>query len=218
MKLLIAILSLIFLLILLLLTRIRVQVHYLREGKDDELALHFSILRGLIRFRLELPVIKFLAGRFLRPAVKIKAELTGGKDRLLAEKKEVMPLPPLRQLLLLFREVRWYRPAAIYLFSRVLIRRFYWRSVIGLVNPAQTAVAFGLLWGLKGFFLSAAYPHFAPGRPKPEIIIIPSFQKPVINTTLDCIFEVRASHILVTGFFIFRLRLKKSRGSPSPQE
>jgi len=211
MKLLITIIVLIFLFMLLLLTKIRVQIHYLRQEENDELALSFSIWRGLIRFRLELPVIKFLAGRFLRPAVKIKAELEGKNGRPLAEKKEVLPLPSIQKLLLLTRQIRRYRPAVTYLLNRVLIRRFYWRSVIGLANPAQTAVVFGLLWGLKGLFLSAAYPHFAPGRPKPEIIIIPSFQKPLISTTLDCIFEVRAGHILVTGILILRLRFKKAR-------
>jgi len=223
---LLVILTAIFLLILSL-SKITLRLRYRRLGKDDHFALEFSLWRGIIHYKLEIPLIKLQAVEkektrrkislgsllrpVLRPAFKIRAELEGKDGRPVVEEKKKVPIPgPARLIELLLNAVRKFKkyyPVVLFMFERVKLSRFHWQTEIGTGEPSQTGILVGTAWGLKGFLLSLICRLFTPGV-RPVINIAPSYEKVCFNTFLDCIFEVRIGHIILTGFKMLIVRLK----------
>jgi len=223
---LLVILAAVFLLILSL-SKITLRLRYRRLGKDDHFALDFSLWRGIIHYKLEIPFIKVQAGEeekirkkvslgsllrlVLRPAFKIRAELEGKSGKPITEEKKKVPVPgPARLVNLFFNAVRKFKkycPVVSFMFERVKLSRFHWQTEIGTGEPSQTGILVGTAWGLKGFLLSLISRLFSPGV-RPVINIAPSYEKVCFNTFLDCIFEVRIGHIILTGFKMLIVRLK----------
>ena len=219
------ILTAIFLLVIFL-TKITLRLSYRRQGKDDHFALGFSLWRGLIQYKLEIPVMEMQAfdqgagkkrtssrpSLRLRPAFKIKAEIEGKDDRPLSEEKKQVPFPaPARMLDNLRRAIsmlKKYYPVILYLFRHVKMRRFHWQTEIGGADPSQTGLLAGAAWGIKGFVLSGAYHMFAAGETRPVINVAPNFKKACFNTNVDCIFEVRIGYIIITSFKALVIKLK----------
>ncbi len=214
-------------LLILSLSKITLRLRYRRLGKDDHFALEFSLWRGIIHYKLEIPLIKMQAVEkektsrkislgsllrpVLRPAFKIRAELEGKGGKPVAEEKKKVPIPgPARLVELLLNAVRTFKkyyPVVLFMFERVKLSRFHWQTEIGTGEPSQTGILVGTAWGLKGFLMSLIYRFFDPGV-KPVISIAPSYEKVCFNTFLDCIFEVRIGHIILTGFKMLVVRLK----------
>lgn len=221
---LLVILAVIFLLVIFL-TKITLRLSYRKQGRDDYFALAFTVWRGIIHYKLEIPAIKMHAHEksqekkrpglkpfFLpRPAYKIRTEVEGKGGRLIAEEKMKGRIPgPARLFNILssaFIKIMKYYPVILYLFSRVKLRRFHWWTEIGAEEPSQTGILAGTAWGLKGFVLSLVYRMFA-GETSPAINVSPNFKKACFNTNLDCIFEVRIGYIIFTSFKALAVRLK----------
>lgn len=218
------ILLIIFLLILSL-TTVRLRLKYLRRGKDDEFALEVSVWRGILCYKLEIPVIEMkekkikpkvrpgfrrLLWPVLRPAFKIKAEVEGRGGRPIAEEKKKIRIPgPAGLIRMITDKIRLlirYKPVIVYLLRRVHLRRFQWRTEIGTGDPSQTGFLTGTVWGVKGFLLSFIYRLLHPGGARPVVSVTPSFEEACFTTMLDCVFEVRIGYVIVTGFKALILR------------
>ncbi len=203
------------LLLILSLSKAKLRLRYQRKGKDDEFAVEFSLWRGLLRSKFEVPVVKIkksglrpesrpesrrLVQRVLRPAFKIRAQLEGEGGRPIIEVKKGIHVPgPARMLAILSGQIRYYRrykPALYYLLGRISLRRLHWSTELGTGDPAQTGVLTGALWGLKGFLLSFLY------------AIRPCFEKTCLNTNIDCILEVRLGYLFFTGIKAIFLRIR----------
>lgn len=218
------ILASVFLLVIFL-TKITLRLSYRKQGRDDHFALGFSLWRGLIHYKLEVPVIKMQAYDkepkkerqglkpllWPRPAYKIKAEIEGKGGRLLSQEKKKFRIPkPAKLLEILYNAIlmiKKYYPVILYLFRHMKVRRFQWRTEIGAGEPSQTGILAGAAWGLKGFVLSWVYRVFA-GESSPVVSVTTNFKKACFNTNLDCIFEIRIGYIIFTGFKALVVRLK----------
>ncbi|NLI11937.1 DUF2953 domain-containing protein [Pelotomaculum propionicicum] len=216
-----------FFLLVIFLSKITMQLRYRRSGKDDHFALDFSLWRGIIHYKLEIPIIKkhaverektgrrFSLGSLLRPvlrpAFKIRTELEGKGGRAITEEKAKIPVPGPAKMVELFlnavRKFKKYYPTVLFMLQRVKLSRFHWQTEIGSEEPSQTGILVGTAWGLKGFLLSLIYCLFYPGV-RPVVSIKPSYDKVCFNTSVDCIFEVRIGHIIFTGFKMLVVKLK----------
>ncbi len=219
------------LLLVLSLTKITLRLRYQRKEKDDELALEFSLWRGILFYKLEIPVaevkvekprskpkperrrsVKPLFWPVLRPAFKIRAEVEQKDGGPVAEKEKEIPVHgPAKYVKILFNnifQVRKYYPAFVYLTGRTQLRRFQWRTEIGTGEPCLTGIINGIAWGLKGFVLTFISRLFSPGGAKPFVAVAPDFQRVCFNTFLDCIFEVRIGYIILTGFKALAIKFK----------
>lgn len=78
-----------------------------------------------------------------------------------------------------------------------------WLTVLGLGEAAATAWAVGIAYSLKSALLTAIGRRYGlPGRAA-AIAIQPWFAGPRLQTSLDCIFRLRAGHIIrvsIRGF------------------
>lgn len=215
------------LLLILSLTTVRLRLKYQRRGKDDEFALEFSLWRGIVFYRLEIPVVEMkevkpestLRPRFKhlqwlvpRPAFKIKTEIEGKRGEPIVDEKKKICIPGPAKLIEMvsdtINKVKKYKPAMIYLLRRVHLRRLHWKTNMGAGDPSHTGFLIGLVWGVKGLLLTFVYRLLSPGGVRPVVVVTPNFENACFNTMLDCIFEVRIGYIIVTGFKALFLRFK----------
>lgn len=213
---LVIILTIIFLLAILF-TTITLRLRYWKQGENDQFTFDLSIWRGLIHYRMAIPVIKvqqpageqkkklqpgFWKHLWPRPAYKIRTEEVKRRGHRLL----------FNILYLATSETRRYYPTILYLINRVKLRRFNWSTEIGLIEPALTGMLAGTAWGLKGFVSSYFYRLFAPGRVKPVLNVRPNFKTACFNTNLDCIFAVRFGYIIFTSLKALVVTLKQKGG------
>lgn len=216
-------LAVIFLLFLSL-TRLSLRVLYRRRGKNDEFSLEFSVWRGLLSYKLEIPVVEMektkpgkvpkpLLWRIPRPAFKVNVEVEGKSGHTITEEKKKICFPGpvgfMKTLTNTIRLAKRYGPVVYYLLRRIHLRRLHWRTEIGIGDPSHTGFLTGMAWGVKGSLLTVLYRFFSPGGAKPFFKVVPNFKNSCFNTVLDCILEVRIGYIILTGFKALFIKLKK---------
>lgn len=211
-------------LLLLSLTSLKMRLQYRRQGTDDLFSLKLSLWRGLITYKIEIPVVKTgLKPGFrpwsrlkwpwtLRPAYKIEANVTGKNNPHPVGKIKEEEVLGLKRILLMIKKgkifLENYLPAIRYLLSKVYMRRFLWSTEFGMEEPHVTGFLVGLAGGVKGLFLSKLYRiiHFEADRP--IVVIKPRFEKPCFTTHIDCEFDVKVGHIFLTSLKFVFIKLK----------
>jgi len=223
----VAVMLIILFLLVLSVTKVRMRLKYLRQGKDDEFSMDLSLWQGKLHYKFEVPLVEMGKkdsgrktstgpGRFLhsllRPVFKIKTEIEGKGGRPIAEDKKRVRVPgPARMINLakdMIQQYQKYKTAVFYLFNRVHLQHFQWKTEIGLSDPAQTGFLTGTAWAIKGIILSLVYRLFLTGETKPVVAVSANYEKACLNTFFDCIFEVRIGYIIFTGMKALFLRFK----------
>lgn len=212
-------------LLLLSLTRLRIRLQYRRQGNNDHFKVNLSLWRGLISYKIVVPVVKTefkddfhpwfrsLWPRILRPVFKIEAKVTGKNAPNPAgegKKERVLGLP---RILSLIKKGKWflkkYMPVIRYFLGRVQLRRFQWLTEFGMEEPHVTGFLVGLAWGVKGLILSGLYRILHTGAVRPTVVITPQFEKPCFATQLDCEFEFKMGHIFLSGLIYLYISFKE---------
>ncbi len=89
----------------------------------------------------------------------------------------------------------------LFFLRQTTLHRLRWRTRIGLFDACQTALAAGLLWGIKGFFFSSLYRLSSPLR-LPEMAVEPDFRRPFLAVAFESTLSARLGHILLAGIKI----------------
>lgn len=219
-------------LLLLSLTSLKMRLQYRRQGSDDRFSLELSLWRGLIFYKLVVPVVKTelksnfrlwrlprLWSRVLRPAFKIEAKVTGKNDLDPVEKIKDKEVLSLTRILYMIKKGKWffanYMPAIRYLLGSVHLRRLQWTTEFGMDEPHITGFLVGLAGGVKGLLLSRLYRSVHDGAAKPTVVITPKFEEPCFATRIDCQFDVKIGYVFLTGLKFVHLRLKYRPGKNS---
>ncbi len=201
-----AYLAIIFVVIFLLvffLSKITMHLCYRTQGKDDHFALDLSLWRGLIHYKLEIPVVKMQSSSkspllWPQPAYKIQTEIE--------EKGDGHLFGTLYRAAL---QTKKYYPMFLRLLNHIELKRFNWTTEIGAAGPAQTGIFAGAIWGLKFFIFSYICRMCAAGKENPIINVKPNFKTACFNSRLDCIFKVRIGYIIFTSLMALLIRLKE---------
>jgi len=96
-------------------------------------------------------------------------------------------------------------------FSRFRLREWQWRSKIGLGDPAQTAVAAGVLWGLKGWVWARLSKRYRTGKQLyTRLEVYPDYLQRTLMIDLRLVLEGRLGPVLL-GLRKRRKRFAKAR-------
>ncbi|MDK2835392.1 MAG: hypothetical protein PWP21_169 [Thermosediminibacterales bacterium] len=187
---------------------VRVVIDYRRYGNDDNLVLGVITLWGIINVKTELPIIK-LGIKKIYPFLKTKTELKQGEsDNLLIKKKKRIYLhkllqklkdylPLLKETLIIVSKNKKYLK---HILKTVKCRKLYWKSELGLKDPALTGIVSGILWAIKGnvnMFILSTF-KFTGLRPCLNISVNYN-ENIVFNTHFNCIFDFNIGHIISIG-------------------
>lgn len=202
---------------------LRFTISYANQGIDDYFLLQMSILR-IFKWRREVTLIKPHLERWgivvkgekeqdIPIAPKAKHEqneinfnaIFGAVGGLFMRLKKY-GLGATLLSLFLPGKYRQYITVVEELENEGIFKQFDWETRVGSEDAAFTAVGTGLLWGLIGQvtgFLQNRYEFSC----RPVLSVIPTFGRSVLDTRLDCIFELRIGHIISAGLHEWRRRM-----------
>lgn len=173
---------------------IQLSVYFSRVESDDRFELSIRALYGLVRRKVNVPVIQFEG---LLNGVTIKQKTGGfGAD---PDAKERYDFERIRDMFRDFRILaenaddlqRWTRR----LLARIRCTEMRWQTRIGIGDAAATAVVTGILWGLQSSALGFVARYF-DWRAKPELNVQPQYNRVMFNTELKCIAKIRLGNAI----------------------
>jgi hypothetical protein len=191
---------LLFLFILIAITKLTVLVDLHHAGDDDHIIIKFLAWFGIIRYTIKIPLIKIDKES---PGIVVKHEEIAGNQTEKSNKGKNKFTP--KDILLSIEDttkiiqhvVNIHKIVQQFL-SRVSISKFNWNTTLGIGDAAQTGLIVGLGWTLKGTLIGVVS-QYMQLKVHPTISITPSFQIPISETKLSCIFHFRIGHAILAG-------------------
>ncbi|MED1203190.1 DUF2953 domain-containing protein [Heyndrickxia acidicola] len=167
--------------------------------KDDD---HFKVqLRfwKFIRYNINVPTIKVEEDQ---PNIEYKKQTSSGnKEHTKVTPKDIhQRISDLQELL---EHVAGMNKIFKKFLKTIRIKKFEWHTLVGLGDAASTGVLTGAVWTMKGGIL-AFLSHYMKMKAKPNCSVVPSFQIPVSQTFLTCIFKIRIGNAILTGFKVLK--------------
>lgn len=80
--------------------------------------------------------------------------------------------------------------------SELRLREWYWRTEIGLENPARTAVAAGVIWGIKGWVWARINKGRKAEKVRSQVEVYPDYWQKKLNIDLRLVLEGRLGPVL----------------------
>ncbi len=180
-------------LVLVFLSRIKVHLQLSRRGEDDRISVVVAWLKHL-RYKLDVPLVDLLVRS--HPAVRFKTKT--GLPQTIPGGEPEEKMVSFDHLFDVYKKYGDYTFALFYLAGRTRISRFCWYTEIGTGEVHHTGLVTGLAWSAKSALVTGLFAFSAPGT-KPELAVFPNYEQRRFHTCLDCIFDVRIGHIMMTG-------------------
>lgn len=189
----------------------RVDFRFSRDGEDDQLSVRFRVLYGLVRYKLEVPVITFRLFEGL--VMEEKLGNANQKKKLNSSKKKIGRREVLRswrtyQLLLghTLGFGDWLRRVL----RQIRCGQLRWSTAVGAGSAPETAIAVGAVWAVKMSALGALL-SLIRLEAQPEVAVQPDFQTATFKTSLQCQFKVRLGFIVYAAWLLV-VRIVKVKG------
>lgn len=197
---------------LLFLIPIKIKVNLHRVDRDDEISVQVSTLLGLIKYKLSIPYLDIIMGHEEFPKLGIKTKLRlSKKDQPIKGSEDTKTFEEFKTMLQRLEDYSKYlsllKNVLYALLQKLHIKNFRWITEIGSADAAVTGILTGILWMIKGQFLSFIKNTFQIDEV--SININPHFNKLVFKTELCCIISIKIGHIINAGIKIAYLLILK---------
>jgi Protein of unknown function (DUF2953) len=203
----IAIISFIlFLLTIILFTKVTVEVFYYHGQDNDHLTIRVRALFNLVKKKIDVPVIKVDDNS---PTLVVKEKVQTGEDDSKAKKKVHQfaahdYMDRLHDTKEMLTHIIGFHTIIKKFLRTVTVHSFHWHSMIGTGDAAITGTIVGGAWGLKGVIVGilTRYLRF---QVSPDYSITPSFQHAISLTKFNCIIRFRVGNAIMAGlkFLLF---------------
>ncbi|KMY51256.1 DUF2953 domain-containing protein [Peribacillus loiseleuriae] len=195
---------LLFIFILIFITKLNIYITYSHIQKDDHFHLKLRAWGGIIRYSIKIPVIKVAedsASLVYKKENGINAN-NAGKDDVKDFTVEEM-LISFENMKNLIKHVFGFHILVRKFLNKVKVKTFQWHSLIGTGDAVLTGISVGGSYAIKGSIIGllSRYIRF---KEMPIYSITPDYQKASASTSFFCIVEFRIGHAIVAGIKIFR--------------
>lgn len=181
-------------------TKVTIHFQFNHARDNDHLKLKFRVWFGLIRYTLDVPLIKMDDDS---PTIVVKEIVKKGtQEKQIQEDTKRFSEDDLLNSIsnwksLLAHVVKLHKIIRMFL-KKVSVKNLEWHSVVGLGDAAHTGMIIGALWTAKGSLIGLVS-HYILLKEMPKIIITPHFQQFVSQTHLTCIIQFRVGHAILAG-------------------
>lgn len=197
--------------LLIIFSKIKIQIKYARESDTNHFIINIKALYGLLHIEKK----SELKSKMDKLAIGIKSQDTNDSD-LKKDKKPNKFNFTLKEFyykikdFIQFLERTDNLSGVILGFTRkVKINRLFLKIEFGEADAAKTAQKYGVYWSIVGSELAFIQTVFDLVI-YPEIVILPIFHQRTFSMELNCITEFRVGQLMMAGLkFIFRWRGKK---------
>lgn len=170
---------------------------------DDHLKIEFKAWFGLIRYKIELPLIKFDDNS---PTVVVKQK-TGTKEEAVNKDTKQYGaedlLDSLHDMRELLQKVISLHKIVKKFLSKITIQKLDWHTTFGIGNAAYTGMLTGAFWAIKGSIIGVVS-HYMKLKSYPNLSITPQFQFALSQTSISCIFYFRIGHAMLAGIKLIK--------------
>ncbi|HHW42902.1 MAG TPA: DUF2953 domain-containing protein [Desulfotomaculum sp.] len=180
---------------------LNLEIYYRQRGREGYLRLSADAWFG-IKYTRTVPAPPPVHRPPIRPLLKRRSVVQTGTTKEPVKREN---RPDLSRYLSVYHLLKRHLPlgkrlwpALRYFLHRLELRHFQWRTLVGLPDAAQTGLAVGGLWSLKGLVLTGLYRMFKGKSAPPDVAVVPCFTGPAFGLLFHCIFTIRIGHIMVT--------------------
>ncbi|MBU9714655.1 DUF2953 domain-containing protein [Evansella tamaricis] len=188
--------------------KVKVYITYVHDGKDDDLSVKFTLLFGLIKYKIKVPV---LAIDDESPSVFYKEKRESALGTKEMEEKFTLHrfLDDMKHFERFVKRVIGFHTIVRKFMKKVSINEFYWKTLMGTGDAALTGSTSGFLWATKGNIIGIMA-NYMKLKSEPKIEVVPEFQQMTLKTSFKCMVSFRIGHAILAGIKVLR-HLKKGR-------
>lgn len=204
----IVIILIVFLFILLLLD-IKIEIHIIKVDEDDEISMSFSILRNLLRYQINVPIIDMFASYDNIIKTKMKSKVEAGKNSKLVDNKSEDEFN-IKEIKIITNKIqnlyKKYYNISKYIMERITINNINWETKIGLEDASVTAIVTGVLWGLKSIII--LYFKNKLNFSNINLNVTPHYVSKKFDMTFNCIVTLKIGYIIYASIKFFLTIIK----------
>lgn len=195
-----AIISFIFLLVIILITRLTIIFDLYHGNDNDHIKLEFRIWFGIIKYKKEIPLIKVDDNS---PTLVYKEKTkTGKNENTTQDDVYQFTSSELQNSMydtekILKHVVKLHRIVRNFL-RKVSVKQLEWQTAIGVGDAAFTGMATGGIWAIKGSIIGIIS-HYMKLKEGPKVNVVPFFKHTISQTRFKCIFQFRIGQAMLAG-------------------
>lgn len=197
---LLAILLLTVIVLIFLFTKVQIFLDYFHGNDNDHFKVTIKAWGGLIKFKIEVPVIKIDDNS---PTIVAEQKVKTGADENMKQQKTTQVdkrnlLDSLHDFRQLITHIAGFHKIIRHFLNKVTIRNIEWHTMVGVSDAAATGVITGAFWAVKGGVIGLLSSYMKM-KEMPIMTITPSFQQTISITSFKCMIQVRVGHAILAG-------------------
>jgi hypothetical protein len=176
----------------------------IRESMDDQISIDARCLFGLVRKRILIPMIQF---NNVVDGIKVEADYIDTKNQqLINSKEESITTRSIKEYfenaLSLLKNCFQFHEWFVDTISHVKCTQFLWKTQVGVGDAPETALATGMIWGLKSTLLGFLA-RFIELAVRPEIYVTPRYNETRFSTHVRVFMQIRIFYVAIAGCRLF---------------
>jgi hypothetical protein len=202
----IALIAIILLFLLIIFSKLTIHLNFFHHNDNDELIVVFKLWFGLIKYTLNVPLIKIDDNS---PSIVLKGNTSMGdsgegesssKVQQVDKDDIVTKLSDTKEII---QHVVNMHVIVSKFMKRIVIKYFEWHSLVGVGDAAHTGIITGALWTLKGSVIGMLS-NFLRLKEMPVLSVTPHFQMAIIQTRITCIIQFRIGYAILAGLNLIK--------------
>lgn len=202
----IALIAIILLFLLIIFSKLTIHLNFFHHNDNDELSVVFKLWFGLIKYKINVPLIKIDDNS---PSIVVKGNTSMGdsgegdsssKVQQVDKDDIVTKLSDAKEII---QHVVNMHVIVSKFLKKIVIKRFEWHSLVGIGDAAHTGIITGALWTLKGSVVGMLS-NFLRLKEMPILSVTPHFQMAIIQTRITCIIHFRIGYAILAGLKLIK--------------
>lgn len=204
-------------------TKVKIYLAYRRNKDDDLLCVDVYLLRKMLLYHMEVPVIR-VVNREKLPWLESEIETKKGDVETHAKREQVFVRNTAdiylyhpakwRELISEFRYyTRLYNKFMKKVLDGIVCEHFCWKTRFGSADAAVTGLWVGVLWAVKYMFFSRIKRKMLFIK-RPDIQVVPDFKHAGFQAEFECILSIRLGNVINAMLSLIQIpRRKGAKGS-----
>lgn len=201
----IALFIIVLLVFIIMFLKLKVIIRYYHRNDNDHLKITFKALFGLIKYKINIPVIKIAEDS---PSLVVKEKVEKGPQE--KDKESDTKKFSAEELLKSFQDMKqllthiggFYKIVRSFL-RKVTVSNFEWNTAIGVGDASATGIITGAFWTVKGSMIGLIS-TLVKMKTIPHIMITPIFNRAVSETSFQCMIQFRIGHAIFAGIKLLK--------------
>lgn len=184
--------------------------HFAKSGNNDDAEIAIKALFGLYRYRLKVPVIKYLGA-----SIELKEQVSKSNTGINTWKQfnEDVNADDIARALNRFKDILemtrnltgWARQTL----TKVKLMEWKWNTSVGTGDAMWTAMTTGFVWSVKTGVIGVLS-QMVKLKTEPQMAVSPNYQRSHFSTEWSCIASIRLGSAMLAGWKLF-FRMRKGR-------